>query len=136
MLCSVMLLVLLAGNALAQRAGESAVTEAEDAFGVRVGNESIGLYGPYDARGFSPVQAGNVRIEGLYFDQQPPPNNRVVRGSAVHVGISAQSYPFPAPTGVADYMLRLPGDKAILSSVLTYGNYDSITVELDGQVPV
>ena len=134
-LCGVVL-ALWFGQSWAQRAGESAVTEAEDAFGVRVGNESIGLYGAYDARGFSPVQAGNVRIEGLYFDQQSQPNNRVVRGSAVHVGISAQSYPFPAPTGVADYILRLPGDKPLVSNVLTYGNYDTIIVELDGQVPV
>jgi len=137
--CMTFLLPALLGvhsQAIAQRAGESAVTEAEDAFGVRVGNESIGLYSPNDARGFNPVQAANVRIEGYYFDQQTQLNNRVSRGSTVHVGISAQSYAFPAPTGVANFMLRLPGDKPVLSSVVTYGNYDTYIVELDGQVPV
>lgn len=65
----VLVLLGIATPTWAQRAGESAVDAAEDAFGTRVGNESIGLYGPYNARGFSPVSAGNVRIEGLYFEQ-------------------------------------------------------------------
>jgi len=126
----------VSSTSYAQRATENAVAEAEDAFGVRVGNESIGLYSPNDARGFNPVQAANVRIEGYYFDQQTQLNNRVSRGSAVHVGISAQSYAFPAPTGVANFMLRLPGDTPMVSSVVTYGNYDTYSVELDGQVPL
>jgi hypothetical protein len=29
-----------------------------------------GLYGPGGVRGFNPLTAGNVRIDGLYFDQQ------------------------------------------------------------------
>ncbi len=126
----------IASPALAQRAGESAVDAAEDAFGTRVGNESIGLYGPYNARGFSPVSAGNVRIEGLYFDQQAQLNNRNARGNAVRVGISAQSYAFPAPTGIADFNLRLPGDKRIVSGVLTFGPFTTYVFEIDAQVPV
>lgn len=94
--------------AAAQRAGESAVDAAEDAFGTRVGNESLGLYGPYNARGFSPAAAGNMRIEGLYFDQQAQLNNRNSRGNAVRVGISAQSHAFTAPTGVADFTCVYP----------------------------
>ena len=128
--------VCLAGSAFAQRAGENAATAADDAFGTQVGNESIGLYGTHDARGFSPVQAGNARIEGLYFDQQAFVNERVQRGSTVRVGISAQSYAFPAPTGIADYNLRLPGEKQIVSAVASYGPFDSYGVEVDGQFPV
>ncbi|MEP7245859.1 MAG: TonB-dependent receptor, partial [Gammaproteobacteria bacterium] len=56
--------------AVAQRADENAVTTAQDAFGATTGNESIGLYSETEVRGFSPVTAGNVRIEGLYFDRQ------------------------------------------------------------------
>jgi len=122
-------------HAFAQRAQENAVSAANDAFGTRVGNESVGLYDPYNARGFSPVQAGNVRIEGLYFDQQAPPNNRVGSGSAVRVGISAQSYSFPAPTGVADLFLRLPGDELVVSTVATFGQYTSRAIEVDVQIP-
>ncbi len=127
---------LAAAPAYAQRAGESAVDNADDAFGTRIGNESLGLYSAGDARGFSPQIAGNVRIEGLYFDQQPALNERLVRGSAVRVGISAQSYAFPAPTGIADYRLRLPGDKMLVSGVITLGPNTSNNIEIDGQFPL
>lgn len=55
-------------SAFAQRARENAVAEASDAFGTLVGREQVGLYSSGNARGFSPSQAGNLRIEGLYFD--------------------------------------------------------------------
>jgi len=56
------------GLALAQsRADENAVTQAEDAFGYSVGRESLGIYDAGNARGFSPTDAGNRRIDGLYF---------------------------------------------------------------------
>ena len=125
-----------AGAAHAQRAGEDALAAAEDAFGATVGNESVGLYGPYSARGFSPAQAGNVRIDGLYFDEQASLNSRVAAGSDIHVGISAQAYAFPAPTGVADFHLRVPGDKPLVSTVLAYGPFDTLDAEVDGQYPV
>ena len=48
---------------------ENVTTESEDAFGRSIGNESIGIYNEGDVRGFSPIEAGNVRIEGLYFDR-------------------------------------------------------------------
>ena len=51
------------------RSDENAVTQAEDAFGFSVGRESLGIYNAGNARGFSPVAAGNLRIDGLYFDQ-------------------------------------------------------------------
>lgn len=125
-----------AGAAHAQRAGEDAMAAAEDAFGATIGNESVGLYGPYNARGFSPAQAGNVRIDGLYFDQQTGLNGRVAAGSDIHVGISAQAYPFPAPTGVADFHLRVPGDRPLVSAVAAYGPWDALDAELDGQYPL
>ena len=131
---------LLAGAAAhpawAQRAGENAVAAAEDAFGTAIGTESIGLYSTTSARGFSPSDAGNVRIEGLYFDQQAAPNSRVVSGSVVHVGISAQSYAFPAPTGIADLRLRVPGDLPVVSAVVNLGPYNSYGTEVDAQTPV
>ncbi len=124
------------GVAVAQRASENAITAADDAFGTRVGNESIGLYGQYNARGFSPVSAGNVRIEGLYFDQQTQPHTRISRGVTVRVGISAQAYALPAPSGIADYSLRIPGDKQVVSTVLTYGPWATHNIEIDAQFPL
>ncbi len=126
----------LSSPAHAQRAGEDAISAADDAFGTRVGNESLGLYDTNNARGFSPVTAGNVRIEGLYFDQSPQLNERLIRGSNVRVGISAQSYPFRAPTGVADYRLRLPGDETVVSTVAVLGPYATKAIEFDAQVAV
>ncbi len=123
-------------EAQAQRVADNAVKAADDAFGTTVGNEQTGLYNPYEARGFSPVEAGNVRIDGLYFDQQTQLNNHVGRGNTVRVGISAQSYAFPAPTGVADFSLRLPGDKTIVSAMIGGGQYDTWVVEVDGQTPL
>src|SRR5262245_39408683 len=98
---------LLVATAHAQRVDENAVVQAQDAFGLTVGDETIGLYSAEDARGFSPTAAGNLVIEGLYYDQQTyVPTGRIVQGSVLHVGLSAQSYPLAAPTGVVDYQLR------------------------------
>src|SRR3954462_2231308 len=58
------------GGAVAQsRSSDNAVTQAEDAFGFSVGRESLGIYNAGNARGFSPSSAGNLRIDGLYYDQ-------------------------------------------------------------------
>lgn len=122
--------------AFAQRADENAVAEAEDAFGTSVGNERVGLYFPQSARGFSPVQAGNVRINGMYFDYQADLNQRLISGSNVRVGLTAQGYPFPAPTGVADFSLRLPGTEAVASTVFGFGPYGTPRVEVDAQIPI
>lgn len=130
--------MILALPALAQRAEENAVAEADDAFGTVIGDEQIGLYSSTSARGFSPSQAGNLRINGLFFDQAASPNVRVRRGSTIHVGISAQGYPLPAPTGVVDYKLRVPGDRAVTSVLVNEGalfSYARHTAEIDTQIP-
>ena len=124
------------GTALAQRTGENPVASAQDAFGTSVGNERVGLYFPQSARGFSPIQAGNVRINGMYFDYQADLSQRLTSGNNVRVGLTAQGYPFPAPTGVADFSLRLPGPEAVVSSVVGIGPFGGPRVEVDGQLPV
>lgn len=128
--------VFLSPPAWAQRAAENAVTSAEDAFGVSVGDENVGLYSDSSARGFSPVQAGNIRIDGLYFDQQIRWGGRIDKGKVMRVGLSAQSYAFPAPTGIADIQLRRPGDEAAGSLSLTYGPYGGKEIEIEGQTPL
>jgi iron complex outermembrane recepter protein len=115
-----LLLLLLDQSAQAQRSNEDAVAEALDAFGSSVGREVIGLYTATNARGFSPTQAGNLRIDGFYFDEGATsgPVTRIVRGSTVYVGIAAQGYLFPAPTGVVDYHLRVPGNEPVTSVLI------------------
>jgi iron complex outermembrane recepter protein len=121
----------------AQRVDENAIVAATDAFGTSVGLQTIGLYSPTNARGFNPTQAGNLRIEGLYFDQQTPTfNSALFRGSEMRIGVAAQSYPFPSPTGIADYELRTPGDQAALSAVGTRGAFDESTMQVDGAYPL
>jgi len=129
--------LLVALPAAAQRADDNAVTAASDAFGVTVGLQTIGLYGPTNVRGFNPAQAENLRIEGLYYDQQISYSNPFLfNRSDIRVGIAAQSYSFPSPTGIVDYKLRTPGDAALFSVVLTRGPLNMSTAEIDAQYPL
>ena len=105
--------------AFAQRASEDAMQSASDAFGLTIGTQSVGLYSQNSVRGFSPIQAGNLRINGLYYDRQGL-GARMAQATTIHVGLSAQSYPFPAPTGIADIQMRVPGSKTVSTLRLDY----------------
>jgi len=134
---SALLAILSPFSAVAQHASDNPVASAADAFGLTLGLESIGLYGPGFVRGFSPQVAGNVRIDGLYFDQQGALSNRVVEGSMVHVGISEVGYAFPAPTGVVDYELRHPGNGApSVTIVASAGPFEARGLSADGNLPL
>ncbi|WP_091738596.1 TonB-dependent receptor [Phenylobacterium immobile] len=122
--------VLIAGQARAQRAEENAARAAGDAFGTNIGNERVGLYTQTDVRGFSPATAGNLRLEGMAFDFRLPPPPRLAAGSQVRVGLAAQAYPFPAPTGVVDYFLR-PTDRDYASSLIQVGPHDAYIIEFE-----
>lgn len=128
--------VLLPQFVLAQRADDNAVTAAEDAFGATVGDESIGLYSMSRVRGFSPVAAGNVRLEGLYLDRQAWMGVRLVEGSAIHVGLAAQGYPFPAPTGIVDYRLHKVEDAGVISIAAGFDAYAAPSLEVDAKIPL
>ena len=123
--------------AAAQRADNNAVTAAEDAFGSSVGDQRVGLYSPKDARGFNPQQAGNLRIEGLYFDQETFDYSPcMVRDTSMRVGIAAQAYSFPSPTGIADLRLHVPGDTALMSTAVYGSAYGQAGAIVEGQTPV
>ncbi|MGN7915996.1 TonB-dependent siderophore receptor [Lysobacter sp. 22409] len=124
------------GAVQAQRTDDNAVTAAEDAFGATLGNETIGLYSTKQVRGFSPVDAGNVRMDGVYFDRQGTVPPRLVEGSTIRVGLSALSYPFPAPTGIVDYRLQKAGDQRVISVVGALNAYGAPALELDAKLPV
>jgi iron complex outermembrane recepter protein len=120
-----------------EHAGDNPVTVAQDAFGLTLGLESIGLYGPGGIRGFSPQAAGNIRIDGLYFDEQGSLSNRVVEGSTTRVGVSEIGYDFPAPTGIVDYDLRHAGDGTAGATVIAnVGPYDAWGISVDSTVPL
>lgn len=128
--------VLAAGEVRAQRADDNAVADAEDAFGSNDGGEDLGLYGPFDVRGFSPIDAGNVRIEGVFIDRQGDLSPRLVDGNRIRVGPSAAAYAFPAPSGVVDYRLRTPGSETLLSGVAQVNSFGGALFEIDMALPV
>ncbi|WP_421934816.1 TonB-dependent receptor domain-containing protein [Phenylobacterium sp.] len=125
-----------ATDAWAQRADENVVRAAEDAFGLSVGNERLGLYDEDNVRGFSPSLSGNVRIEGLYFDRRGAIASRLLKGSTIRVGLTAQGYDFPAPSGIVDYELRKPGRMRVLSLVAHTDSWGRAAFELDSEIPV
>lgn len=132
------LVVLGAPSALhaQSRASENAVTQAEDAFGINVGSESLGLYNSNSVRGFSPVSAGNVRIDGLYFDQASDLPHNLWSATTIRVGLSAFGFAFPAPTGVVDYQMRRPGDAATRSAYVLADTQGGFIGEGDVVVPL
>ena len=76
--------------ALAQRANENAVASSDDAFGTSVGLETTGIYTDSDTRGFSPLKAGNVRIDGIYYDPIGGSiSGRIRASTAIRVGFAA-----------------------------------------------
>ena len=129
--------ILPATVARAQHASDNPVTAADDAYGLTLGLESVGIYSPGLVRGFDPRTAGNVRIDGLYFDQQGALSDRVVEGSTIRVGVSEIGFAFPAPTGIVDYDLRgLGGDKPGATVIANVGPYQAWGVSVDGALPL
>jgi iron complex outermembrane recepter protein len=120
----------------AQRVGEDVVTQARDAFGVSVGNERVGLYSASDVRGFSPVTAGNIRLEDLYIDRTGSFTDRLITGTTIRVGLTAQDYLFPAPTGIAEYRIRPVGMKPLAANLIGYGTLGGGRLEVDAQLPI
>ncbi|MDG2002889.1 MAG: TonB-dependent receptor [Novosphingobium sp.] len=92
--------------AQAQRTDENAVANADDAFGMNVGTESVGIYTERDTRGFNPLDAGNARIDGIYYDPVGVLSGRLRESTTIRVGTASEGFPFHAPTGIVDYKLR------------------------------
>jgi len=125
-----------APNADPGRASENAVRRAGDAFGTSIGRETIGLYSAGSVRGFSANAAGNARINGLYYDPVWTPPPRIRSSTDIRVGLSAQGFAFPAPTGVVDYALRTPGREPVLTGFTSLDTYGSAALEADAVLPL
>lgn len=115
---------------------DDALAESDDAFGTNVGLESTGIYTEHETRGFNPLDAGNVRINGVYFDQVSFLTNKLRATTAIRVGFSAVETPFVAPTGVVEHSLR-PFPKELGAS-LTYTRfyYGGMFLEGEARAPV
>ncbi|MFN3989461.1 MAG: TonB-dependent receptor domain-containing protein [Erythrobacter sp.] len=118
------------------RAQENAVRQASDAFGTIVGREAVGLYDAELVRGFSPLRAGNVRLDGLYFDSVIEPTDRTSGAINILVGPSALAAAFPAPSGLVDFQFRTPGREFAGSALVSATNWGELRGELDLTLPV
>lgn len=127
---------LWSSTAEAQRTTDNVVTESGDAFGQTIGRERSGLYSSEDVRGFNPVDAGNARIEGLYFDQIDRLPGRIVDASRIRVGLSTIGFAFPAPTGLVDYRLTKPNGRAEGSFEIQTEDLFGPGLSIEGMVPV
>lgn len=124
-------------KAQAQRTQENVITSASDAFGTSIGNETIGLYRDSNVRGFSPITAGNRRIEGLYFDLGGNGlTPRWTSRSVVRVGLPSLNYPFPAPSGIVDYSLRPSGESTEASMAVGLSEFGGHFAEIDARVSI
>lgn len=94
----------------AQPGRHSPTQEADDAFGQRIGVESLGLYSESQVRGFNLQEAGNYRMNGAYFVRAAGPADVILRALQIKVGPSALDLDFPAPSGVVAYQL-IPDDE-------------------------
>ena len=121
---------------IGHRADENALRTADDGFGTVVGRESVGIYKASIVRGFSPVAAGNVRLDGLYFDQVIPIDSHLVEATNIRVGVSALGIIFPSPTGIVDTVLRKPDDAPALSLFISADDGRTSTLEADINQPL
>ena len=110
-------------------AQDSAVANAGDAFGERVGMEQVGLYDEGQVRGFSLEGTGAYRIDDSYFVRAIFLPDPVLDGVSVRVGVNAARLEYPSPSGVVNYRLRDPGDASSL--VMTAGVRPHMTGYLD-----
>ena len=135
-------LALAAGKLGAQGVDTDVVAASADAFGVSIGIEILGVYGPNQVRGFDPLAAGNARIEGLYADIHGPVipygplPSRLVANTRIRIGPAAAGFPFPSPTGIVDFSLRSPLGPAGVSPTLYVGPYGTSGFDLDAHVPL
>ena len=94
----------------ASDAQDSPTRSAADAFGERVGIDSVGLYSQNQTRGFDLLASSAAfRIDGFYFQPAASPSESLIQGSSVNVGIAGAALDLPSPTGVVTYRLREPG---------------------------
>src|ERR687897_1111398 len=99
---SIALTLAVASTAAAQ---DSAVKSAADAFGERAGIEQSGLYTESQVRGFDLNDSGAYRIDDAYFSRAGPPDDTVLSGVGVRVGVNAARLAYPSPSGVVNYRL-------------------------------
>jgi iron complex outermembrane receptor protein len=102
----------------AAQATVNAVTDAGDAFGFTIGNETVGIYDTGSVRGFDLEAAGNYRVNGTYFVRSSGVSSFFFETTTVRIGSNTLGIDLPGPSGVVDYRLRDPaaGEPSLLTA--------------------
>ena len=85
-----------------QASGAPPIGDADNAYGLRVGNEEIGLYDTGSIRGFALDAGANYRLDGAFFAAFTERAERVEASAAIQAGPNLFAARFPSPTGVVD----------------------------------
>jgi iron complex outermembrane receptor protein len=110
----------------------SVITQAQDAFGERIGTEQLGLYSESQVRGFSLQSAGNYRIDNHYFVRAAQVPDSVLDGVSIHVGTGALRTDFPSPSGVVGLRLKKAPPSATGMAIETgMRRYETSFIQLD-----
>jgi iron complex outermembrane receptor protein len=103
------LLALTTATSARAASDDSAARSASDAFGEKVGIDSVGLYSENGTRGFDLIASSAAfRVDGFYFQPASALPETLLQGSSVNVGIAATALDLPSPTGVVTYRLLEP----------------------------
>lgn len=86
----------------AQASGAPPVGDADNAYGLRVGNEEIGLYDTGSIRGFALDAGANYRLDGAFFAAFTERAERTEASATIQAGPNLFAARFPSPTGVVD----------------------------------
>jgi iron complex outermembrane recepter protein len=116
-----LLWVATGGQAMAQ-----VTQQANDAFGMNDGQDSIGIYDASSVRGFDLAAAGNYRVNGAYFVKSSGTSNLFVKSTVVHIGLGVAGMDFPGPSGVINFQLHdpKPGESSQLrAGIEQFGTY-------------
>jgi len=113
-------------------AQDNAVSSAADAFGERAGIEQSGLYTESQVRGFDLNDSGAYRIDDAYFSRAGPPDDTVLSGVGVRVGVNAARLAYPSPSGVVNYRLREAGPANELRLGAGFRDFGTRVVQGDG----
>jgi iron complex outermembrane receptor protein len=92
-----------APSAAAQTA--NVIEAADDAFGTRIGTETLGLYSEALVRGFNLQDSGSFLLGDAYYARAGGLTDAVLSSTAIRVGPNALDFDYPAPSGVVQYQL-------------------------------
>jgi len=101
-------LTVLSMSEASAQSSTNVATVAVDAFGEKVGTETIGLYSETQVRGFNLQDSGNYRLDGAYFIRSANIVPAAMSGTTIRVGINAIGIDFPAPSGIVEHRLATP----------------------------